>query len=91
MKIQMMIGVMLAVLLLMNNRANIAAENNLSSPSLIVEAIVKYYPNASVEEAEVLMKSESSPDGYESENLEIGKKAEPDTGQERYIINTEHF
>jgi hypothetical protein len=91
MKIQMMIGVMLAVLLLMNNQVNISEEKNHLPPGLIVEAIVKYYPNASVEEAQILMKSENPVDRYESGNLEAGKKREPDASQERYIINIENF
>ncbi|EIC28350.1 MULTISPECIES: hypothetical protein [Methylomicrobium] len=92
MKIQiMMIGVMLAVLFLINNQANNAGKNNLSPPSLIVEAIVHYYPPASAEGAEVLLKSGNRSDEYQSGAFEIGKKIEPSTGQERYVINTDHF
>lgn len=91
MKFKMMIGVMVAVLLLMDNQPNIAKKSNISSHGLIVEAIVKYYPNASVEEAEVLLKSEINPDGYGAENLGAGQKMEPDAAREKYIINIEHF
>jgi hypothetical protein len=92
MKIRIMIiGIMLAVLFRVNNQANDAEKNNLSPPSLIVEAIVHYYPHASVEEAGVLMKSGNNPDGYQSGAFEIGKKIEPYRGQARYIINTDHF
>jgi hypothetical protein len=92
MKIRIVIGTMMAVLYFINNQANTAKENTPSSPSLIVEAIVKYYPNASVEQAEVLMKSESHPGyGYEAENLGIENKTKTDLGRENYIINTERF
>jgi hypothetical protein len=82
---------MLAVLFLINSHANIVKEDNLSSPNLIIEAIMKFYPNTSVERAEVLMKSEGAPYGYETENLEAGKKLELEMDQKGNMINTESF
>jgi hypothetical protein len=91
MKTQIIIGTMLAVLFLINSHANIVKEDNLSSPNLIIEAIMKFYPNTSVERAEVLMKSEGAPYGYETENLEAGKKLELEMDQKGNMINTESF
>lgn len=91
MKTQIIIGTMLAVLFLINSHANIVKENNPSSPNLIIEAIMKFYPNTSVERAEVLMKSEGALYGYETENLEAGKKLELEMDQKGNMINTENF
>jgi hypothetical protein len=91
MKTQIMIGTLVAVLFLINSHANIVKENNLSSPNLIIEAIMKFYPNTSAERAEVLMKSEGALYGYETGNLEAGKKLELETDQQENMINTENF
>jgi hypothetical protein len=91
MKIQIIIGIMLAVLFLINSHANIEKADNISSQNMVIEAIIKFYPNTSVEEAEVLMKSEAAPYGYEMEDLETGKKLELERDQKGNMINTENF
>lgn len=91
MKIQIIVGIMLAALFLINSYANIENENNPSSPNLVIEAIMKFYPDTSVEEAGVLMKPDGAQYGYETENIETGKKLELEMDQKGNTINTENF
>lgn len=91
MKTRMIIGVTLAVLFLINSQRNIDGENHLSPPSLLDEAIMKFYPNPSFEETGVLMKTESLPYGYEMEKLEHGKKLELEMDQKGNIIHSDSF